>query len=118
MDNSFKKNNSFEKRKIESGKIIEKHPNKIPVVINKYSKCKDLEDLDKKKFLIPDSLVVGNITTIIKKRLNLSPEKSIFLYCDDNSICPTSSTMSTVYKQSKNEDGFLYLYYVGENTFG
>ena len=31
---------------------------------------------------------------------------------------PTAHLMSTIYEEQKDEDGFLYITYSGENTFG
>lgn len=31
---------------------------------------------------------------------------------------PTAALMSTIYEEHKDEDGFLYVLYSGENTFG
>ena len=30
----------------------------------------------------------------------------------------TAAMMSTIYEENKDEDGFLYMTYSGENTFG
>jgi GABA(A) receptor-associated protein len=31
---------------------------------------------------------------------------------------PTAAMMSAIYDENKDEDGFLYMTYSGENTFG
>jgi len=36
----------------------------------------------------------------------------------NNALPPTASLMSTIYEENKDEDGFLYVQYSGENTFG
>lgn len=33
-------------------------------------------------------------------------------------IAPTAALMSAIYEENKDEDGFLYMTYSGENTFG
>jgi GABA(A) receptor-associated protein len=40
------------------------------------------------------------------------------MYVNDNILPPTSATMVTLYRDYKDEDGFLYMSYCGENTFG
>ena len=40
------------------------------------------------------------------------------MYLSKNVLAPTSQIMSHVYAEHKNEDGFLYVNYSGENTFG
>lgn len=53
--------------------------------------------------------------------LQLSPTESIFLFVD-NTIPSTGEPLSRVYEDYKNkhpkDDGFLYLTYAGEATFG
>lgn len=54
---------------------------------------------------------------VIRKRIKLSPEKAIFIFVG-NVLPPTAAMMSSVYDQNKDDDGFLYITYSGENTFG
>merc|ERR1711939_818636 len=36
----------------------------------------------------------------------------------DEVLPPTAALMSSIYEEHKDEDGFLYISYSGENTFG
>ena len=62
-------------------------------------------------------LILLFILQVIRKRIKLAPEKALFLFCG-NSIPPNAALMSTVYEEQKDEDGFLYIQYSGESTFG
>merc|ERR1712054_486091 len=53
----------------------------------------------------------------IRQRIKLSPEKAIFIFVDEV-LPPTAALMSSIYEEHKDEDGFLYITYSGENTFG
>ena len=55
---------------------------------------------------------------VIRKRIKLSPEKSIFLFVNDTNLVPTAALLSQVYDEHKDDDGFLYITYNGESTFG
>lgn len=55
---SFKEEHGFEKRKAESEKIREKYPDRIPVIVEKVERS-DIDDIDKKKYLVPSDLTVG-----------------------------------------------------------
>ena len=44
--NNFKENYSFEKRKNEASNIIEKYPDRIPIIVQKYY-TSELPDVDK-----------------------------------------------------------------------
>ena len=54
---------------------------------------------------------------MVRKRIKLSPEKAIFIFIN-NILPPTAALLSSVYEEQKDEDGFLYVQYSGENTFG
>lgn len=113
----YKKKNTLESRKKESENILKKYPNRIPVIVEKSSKCRDINDIDKTKFLVPDDLTIGQFIFVIRKRLKLTPEKALFLFIN-NKLVPTHALMSQVYNDEKDEDNFLYIYYSSENTFG
>ena len=113
----FKKDFEFEERKSEALRIKEKYKDKIPIIVEKSIKS-DIKDLDKKKYLVPNDITVGQFVYIIRKRIELTPEKAIFIFLENNTIPPTSSLLSKLYETHKDDDGFLYLTYAGENTFG
>ena len=70
-----------------------------------------------KKFLVPADLTIGQFMYVIRKRIKINSEKSLFMFVNGK-IPPTARLMSIVYDENKNEDGFLYITYSGENTFG
>ena len=42
---------------------------------------------------------------------------AIFVFCK-NILPPTSQLINDLYNNSKDDDGFLYIIYASENTFG
>ncbi|VDI55995.1 GABA(A) receptor-associated protein [Mytilus galloprovincialis] len=106
----------FEQRKAESTKIKDKYPERIPVIVEKDPKS-HIQDIDKRKFLVPNDISVAQFMWIIRKRIQLPSEKAIFLFV--GKVLPQSSaSMGQVYEEHKDDDGFLYIAYSGENTFG
>mmetsp|Transcript_2192 Transcript_2192/g.4215 ORF Transcript_2192/g.4215 Transcript_2192/m.4215 type:complete len:115 (+) Transcript_2192:143-487(+) len=105
-----------EKRKEEADKIRTKYPDRIPVICEK-AKRSEIVNIDKKKYLVPADLTVGQFVYVIRKRIKLTPEKAIFIFVN-NTLPPTGAVMSQIYKEHKDEDGFLYVTYSGESTFG
>jgi GABA(A) receptor-associated protein len=77
----------------------------------------DIPDIDKKKYLVPADLTVAQFVYVIRKRIKLQPEKAIFIFVN-NTLPPTAALMSRIYAEQKDEDGFLYVTYSGESTFG
>ncbi|CAH8326658.1 unnamed protein product [Eruca vesicaria subsp. sativa] len=113
---SFKQEHPLEKRQAEASRIRDKYPDRIPVIVERAEKS-DVPDIDKKKYLVPADLTVGQFVYVVRKRIKLSPEKAIFIFVK-NILPPTAAIMSSVYEEHKDEDGFLYMSYSGENTFG
>lgn len=69
------------------------------------------------RYLVPADLTVGQFVYVVRKRIKLSAEKAIFIFVK-NILPPTAAMMSAIYEEHKDEDGFLYMTYSGENTFG
>ncbi|KAH0858487.1 hypothetical protein HID58_086748, partial [Brassica napus] len=115
--NSFKLSNPLEIRMAESTRIREKYQDRVPVIVEKAEQS-DVPDIDKKKYLVPADLTVGQFVYVVRKRIKLGAEKAIFVFVK-NTLPPTvAALMSAIYEEHKDEDGFLYLTYSGENTFG
>jgi len=116
MENSqFKKSKSFNNRKSEATKILLKYPDRIPVIVEVAENNPDL-NLDKKKYLVPADLTVGQFIFVIRKRIKLPPEKALFIFF--KSLPPSSAQLKTIYNQDKDKDGFLYATISEESTFG
>ncbi|AYV76296.1 MAG: putative autophagy-related protein 8a isoform X1 [Terrestrivirus sp.] len=113
---SFKDKHSFDERCNESAKILQKYPDRVPVIVEKKGSV-SIADIDKHKYLVPNDLTMGKFLYVIRKRLHLSPEKALFIFVKDT-LPPTSEMIGTVYQTHKDEDGFLYVCYADENTFG
>ena len=116
-DKPFKERHSFQKRKEEAKKVLDKYPNRFPVIVEKGSNSDDVPDLDRHKFLVPNDLSIANLMYIIRKRIKLSSEKSLYLFIG-GSFAPTSKLLLELYEKHRDEDGFLYVTYTGESTFG
>ncbi|KAL6940339.1 ubiquitin-like protein atg8 [Hanseniaspora vineae] len=116
MKSAFKSQFPFEVRKAESERICSKFINRIPVICEKADKS-DIPTIDKRKYLVPNDLTVGQFVYVIRKRIKLPSEKAIFIFVNET-LPPTAALMSSIYQEHKDKDGFLYVSYSGENTFG
>jgi len=114
----FQRKFDFDKRHTEASRIKEKYPNRIPIILEKNENCKTIPDIDKKKFLVPQDLSMGQFQYVVRKRLKpLKPEQGLFFFID-NTMPPVNELLNVLYSRHKNEDGFLYVLFSGENTFG
>ncbi|XP_057996608.1 autophagy-related protein 8C-like [Hevea brasiliensis] len=105
-----------ERRQAEVARIREKYPDKIPVIAEKAG-MSDVPDIEEKKYIVSADSTVGQFIYGICQKIKLDAEKAIFVLIK-NTLPPTGSLMSAIYEESKEEDGFLYVTYSGENTFG
>ena len=118
-EKSFRNNYSFEDRKAHSSDVIVRYPDRLPIVMERSRSDKILGDMDKIKYLVPTNLTITEFMVILRKRLNITSDTAIYLYNPDNKIILSgSNTIEYLYNKYKNEDGFLYIEYCGENVFG
>ncbi|BBG99993.1 Ubiquitin-like superfamily protein, partial [Prunus dulcis] len=73
---AFKMEHPLERRQAEAARIREKYPDRIPVVVERAEKS-DVPEIDKKKYLVPADLTVGQFVYVVRKRIKLGPEKAI-----------------------------------------
>jgi len=114
---SYKNKYTFRERYDEVTSILAKYPDRLPVICEKSNLKKDIPDLDKIKYLIPYDLTIGQFMSVIRKKINLSPDQGIYLSVN-GMILPTSALINKIYYDFKEDDGFLYIKYTSENTFG
>eukprot|EP00415_Alexandrium_ostenfeldii_P000190 UN0190 len=112
----------FEKRSAEAKRILAKYPDRIPVICEKALRS-DLPDIEKKKFLVPGTMLIGEFKYIIHKHINqtgsaaIASDQTIYLFVNGTSP-KTGALLSEVYEQHKSDDGFIYVTYGAENTLG
>ena len=114
---SFKHLYSLNQRKIECEKILLKYPNRIPIICEKNYNSTSAPDIDKHKYLVSRDLTLGQFMHIIRQRMNLSAEVGLYIFI--SGFIPTNSQfLSNLYVDFRDDDGFLYIIYDVENTFG
>ncbi len=101
----------------EIDRLKEKFPGKIPVFVTKAPNARDIPDIPKHKFLAPNNITVGQFIWVIRRQLQLSPEKALFVFVN-NTLPTTTSFLSELYSIHKSPDGALRMTYTSENTFG
>jgi GABA(A) receptor-associated protein len=73
--------------------------------------------LETKRLLVPSDITVAQLTYLLRRRMGMFPEEALFIFA--GSVVLSSNTLlSVVYEKHKDLDGFLYIRYSGENTFG
>ena len=100
----------------QSEKIRNKYPDRIPIIVSRI-KNSEIPLIDKNKYLAPKDMMMNQFIYVIRKRIKLKPEQAIFIIVN-NELCESNKTLEQIYLKCKNIDGFLYMEYSGENTFG
>lgn len=113
----FKSKYPFTERKNEALRVLEKYPGRLPIVCERHSKSKTAPEIDKNKYLLPDDLTMGQFIYVIRKRLQIDPNLGLYFFIN-GVIPPTSQYMRIIYNSYHENDGFLYIKYATENTFG
>jgi GABA(A) receptor-associated protein len=113
----FKKKYNFSERCKESARIMKKYPSRVPIICERGSSENIVPQIDKKKYLVPVDLTMGQFMYVIRKRLTLSPEMGLYIFINEKMPSMTA-LIGSIHKEDRESDGFLYVRYSGENTFG
>lgn len=116
----YKKRHPYINRVEEYNRIKIKYPTKIPIICEidqrdtflDKSKCMNI------KYLVDNTITVGQFMYVVRKRLKLPPEKAVFLMVENRSIPPNGELISIIYEKYKDSDNFLYIYVCSESFFG
>jgi len=122
MTSNFKKmnNSNISKKKIDE--LKHRHPDRVPVIV-----C-DVKNVSN-KFIVPINMNVAEFLVILRKKVDLTPQESIYIFIKKNIkntntntqqviIPATSLTIGTIYSEHKDENGILNLIYDKEAVFG
>ena len=113
----YKSKVSEEIRIQEYSRIVNKHPDRLPIIVCKDKRCNTLKDIDKQKYLVPKDMHLSQFIYVIHKRIKLKPEQALFILINHN-LVPGNKQLQEIYESNKDSDGFLYMTYSSENTFG
>jgi GABA(A) receptor-associated protein len=113
----FREEKTIEQRTKEAKRVRTKYPDLVPVICERVANS-DLPHTMRRKYLVPQSLTMGQFMYVLRRRINLDANRAMFLFLEGNTLAPTSELVSQLYETHKDEDGFMYMQYSGENTFG
>ena len=103
-------------RLTESQRISLRYPERCPIVIGRLNGGMGPK-IKKHKYMVPRNLTIGQLIYVIKKQVQVSHEQAIFFFIKE-SIPLTSALVGNIFDKEKDDDGFLYIFYSTENTFG
>ena len=121
MPSLYKKNTILEERKIKSQKLKEIYPNRVPVIVemscSSASYNSFIEKKHKVKYLVPNEIAMGQFVKILRDKMKIDSSTALFFFIN-NKLFPMTSLIFALYEEHKDEDGFLYIEFCEESTFG
>jgi GABA(A) receptor-associated protein len=107
---------SLEERQEKSKSFRERHPNHIPVLVTEHKKS-EVKGPSLLKFNVSKACKIAEVIMSIKQKTNPTSTAAIYVYVN-NEVCNPSQSIVDIDSKYRNEDGYLYLVYSTENTFG
>ena len=118
MEFQYKINNSLDNRKSQYRKVMENHPDSVPVILERAKGCTIIKTI-KTKYILSKELTMAELVKIIRERLELSPERAIFLLVNGERSLTMTEELGSIYDKFKDKnDGFLYMTYSDEMVYG
>jgi GABA(A) receptor-associated protein len=118
---NYKKITPLEERKQKSAKMTTLYPDRVPVIVEMSPSSASynayIESSHKVKYLVPYDITMGQFIKILRDKLKVKPEVALFFFVK-NKIFPITSPIGNIYKEHVDEDGFLYIEFCEESTFG
>lgn len=115
MLSSLLNGKTLEERMNESLGVRNRHPDRIPIILSRGNS--KVREINRNKYLVPLDMTMGQLAFVVRRKIEMTPEKALFLFVN-NKLLPTNALMEQIYHIEKNEDGFLYIFYSSEDTFG
>lgn len=107
---------TFEERQNEASRMLSKHPDRVPLIVERAPGSK-LPQIDRRKWLVPRDMTMGQWMTVLRKRISISSSEGLFVFV--NNVLPTTSaTVGQIYDDHKEATGLLLMTYTKQSTFG
>jgi len=113
----FKSEKTLDERKNEYDRITSKYPDLVPVICERMNDS-NVPESQRRKYLVPRDITMGQFKYVIRKRIELLPDQALFVFVNQSVLAPANALVTDIHKANADEDGFLYMIYSGENTFG
>jgi GABA(A) receptor-associated protein len=88
---------------------------RLPLIIDRYKEQDP--PISQHKYLIGPDIQFSELMVLLRKRIQLKSYQALFLF-NKNNMVSMNDTIGNYYHQYGDKDGFLYIIYSTENTFG
>lgn len=99
------------------------YPGKVCIIVEKSRQCRDPKiAINRTKYLVEPSTTCGQLISHIRKEIKNIDNQAIFILIVDEKkkgIYPIlSASVSEMHRKYQHTDGFMYMEFLLENTFG
>lgn len=105
-------------RRTDAERVRERYPGRVPVICLRHASCTTIPDIKRGRYLVSKDVTVGQFIYILRKRLPITSGQSMFIFTETGQMPPCIHDFQNLDRTDVNSDGFLYLRYATENTFG
>ncbi len=95
---------------------MKENPSKVPVVMIHIGDGDSELELGNPRFLFPRDFTLDQVSTIIRRKLELDKNTALFMYLKNRLV--KGKQLHELYDQYKDTDNVLYLCYSRERTLG
>ena len=111
----FRHRLTLPQRICEFDRVAFRRSTHVPCIVERGTRGEPV--IPKEKFLVPHDLTVPQFAYAVRKQLTLTSSDALFLMIG-GTIPSFHTAMEHLYQMHRSDDGFLYVTYVIENTFG
>jgi len=102
-------------RRQMADQILKKHAPRLPFLVDRYRLTDP--DMAHHKFLVEPDMLCSQFMHVLRGHIKLEPHQGLFVFARDTPL-NMNQTMGQLYHTTADADGFMYLTYCLENTFG
>jgi GABA(A) receptor-associated protein len=121
ITSNYKKTTPLEERLQKSNKMTSLYPDRVPIIVEMSSSSSSyntyIASSHKVKYLVPYNITMGQFIKILRDKIKIDQATALFFFIK-NKIFPITSLIGEIYKENADEDGFLYIEFCEESTFG
>ena len=117
LEKQYESEQELQKQVLKVQKLMEKNPNRIPIVIVFEKETETMFGVAKKKLLIPGNYKINDLLKTIKKDCTITSDKALYFFTK-NVMVKQNDTIKALYDKYKSDDILLYIRCTGMPTFG
>lgn len=106
----------LEERIAHRARGLARRPTHIPVILERGSE--DAPEISQERYLFTPTLTGSQLHFVVRRQMNLDSKQALFILCNGCIIHSQATVVDLYEKYRDSSDGFLYISYALENTFG